>query len=248
MKSSRGLVLAVLALGVSVGPAIADLTPVFAPPAGEMSHIQILDNIYGAGFAGGAGVFTNGTVTVTRVDDFLPGGGAGTPLHLLSNGPGLPQTDQIWTDGIANATAEAKFAAFSQEFGYDSGSGYVKLFDAIGSGFAVSGSGSVAFNPGTLWQWARSGQGGTWYSGESSNSDGLDHLVTYHVTGLNTTETVWLLFWEDLPGPLGGAGHSDRDFNDLVVELRASVIPIPGAVLMALVGFGVAGVIRRKLA
>ena len=256
MGNKLGALVAAGAMMVIVSSARADLTPVFAPASGELSHVDILNHVYGAGFAGplGAASYTNGLVTATRIDDVLAGGGLGSNLNMVSGAPGLPNTDQFWVDGIASATAEAKFAAFSQEFGYDLGSGYTNLFDvtvAGPSGFDVSGSGVVHFPHNNPWQWVRSGaQGQTYYSGNANNSDLLDHMVTYQITGASSAanETVWLLLWEDLNGPLNGAGHSDRDFNDLAVEIRATVVPIPGALVMAGLGVGIVGLIRRRMA
>ncbi|MBI4717538.1 MAG: DUF4114 domain-containing protein [Planctomycetes bacterium] len=238
---------------VSVSPARADLTPVFSPPSGEATHAQILDHIYGAGFlpsTQGSPSYTNGSVTATRIDDTDASGNPGSNLHLVFGSPGLPTTDQVWEDGIANVTAEAKFAAFSQEFGYDTGSGYVKLFDVVfngPTGFDVSGSGSVSFPHNLPWDWVRDGTGNRYYSSNASNVDLLDHMVTYQITGASAAnETVWLLLWEDLPGPLGL--NADRDFNDLAVEIRATVIPVPAAAMLGLLGLGLVGWARKRIA
>lgn len=254
-KRFSGRILAVMCGGLALAAqsAAASLTQVHTPHTGELGHVDILNHIYGSmggafdGSAGhGAASYTNGTITATRIDD-LSGGGPGSLLHLVFGSPGLPHTDQYWVDGIAQATAEAKFANFSQEFGYDDGSGYTSLFNVAvngPTGFDVSGSGSVQFAHGVPWTWARAGTGNTYYSADALNPDGLDHLVTYQVAGLNTTDTVWLLFWEDLPGILGQG--SDRDFNDLVVEIRAQVVPLPGTALLALAGGGLVTMFRRR--
>ncbi len=233
--------------------AVASLTPVHPPHTGELGHVDILNQLYcsiGGAFDAsarpGAASCTNSTITATRIDD-LSGGAPGSLLHLVFGTPGLPHTDQYWVDGIAQATAEAKFALFSQEFGYDAGSGYTSLFHiAVNgpSGFDVSGAGSVQFDHNVPWVWARAGTGNTYYSANTLNPDGLDHMVTYQVSGLSTTDTVWLLFWEDLPGALGQ--KSDRDFNDLVVEIRAQVVPLPGTALLAIAGGGMLSFFRRR--
>ena len=78
-----------------------------------------------------------------------------------------------------------------------------------------------------------------WWSLESSNTDGnSDHLITYKIEGLGTSDTVWLLFWEDQ-----ATGASDRDFNDFVVEVRA--IPEPATAMFLIFG-GASLILRRK--
>ncbi len=251
-KPSFLVVLKAGILGVFISTADAGLTTVAPPPTGEATHLSILDHVYGSGFMDmGGGVLSNGAHTASRIDDFAAGGGTGLPLNLVFGTPGLPVTDQIWTDGIAQASAVAKYAAYSQEFGFDNGSGYQKLFDVNvtgPSGFDIAGASAATFSPGSLWQWARSGTGGTFYSNEASNVDQLDHLVSYQITGasIKPNETVWLLMWEDLPGPLSGMRGSDRDFNDLVVEVHARIIPVPGSVLLGAVGLAFVATVRRK--
>lgn len=238
----------------------ANLTTVHAPPVGEASQAEIMSHIYGGTFTGlgfNSPSYTNGSITATRIDDTTLAGGIGNNLHLVFGTPGLPTTDQRWNDGIAVTSAEAKFAAYSQKFGYNDGSGYTNLFD-VGitgpSGYDVSGNASHQFASGTPWEWMRNGQGGLYSSTDANNSDGIDHMVTYAVSGLpgvGQNEAVWLVFWEDLNGPFA-SGKSDRDFNDLVVEIDASVsstinpVPVPGAFLLGCVGLGFAALVRKR--
>ena len=218
-------------------PANAGFTAVHSPAPGEASHEQILEGAYGGDFIGsgddlGNGfwtVFTNGTITATRVDDFdFP-----SHLNLLSGLPGAAD-DDTWTDGTTVAIATVRFALFPQEFGYDLGAGFVRLIDVTGSGFSVSGSAVATFPAGSVWRWARANDSdagliNAHFSDEESNRDNLDHMVTYYVAetpGGDQAPPVWLVFWEDLNGPLGNADvpdnqgiPADRDFNDLVIEL-----------------------------
>jgi hypothetical protein len=57
--------------------------------------------------------------------------------------------------------------------------------------------------------------------------------------------TVWLLFWEDLNfNPTPNALTSDRDINDLAIELRA--IPEPTTAGLMLAGLGLLGIRRAR--
>jgi hypothetical protein len=259
-KTHRGIQALFVTATISVwaGTATANFTPVHAPPLGEATHNQILSQVYGGPFTASGLNFINGggsgTIKATRVDDALAGGGPGDNLHLVFGAPGGSTTDQLWVDGIADAKAEAKFAAYSQKFGYDllDGLGYQPLFNVKitgPTGYDVSGSNSHQFSLGVPWNWARSGQGGTFNSQESRNTDGLDHMVTYQITDLTDPgKAVWMLFWEDLPGSFT-SGSSDRDFNDLAVEVRASpvaTVPLPGADILAMIGFAGVSVLRYR--
>jgi len=238
----KKLILFIVLMLLCINTAQADFTDVYNPPGSEAYMTDILDEIYGTTNGDfdhhheqGATEYTFGSIKATRIDDNLSVDGL---LNLVSGTPGSA-ADKIWTDGIANITAEARFAGFSQEFGYDTGSGYTKVFDVVGNSFSVSGSGTLNFTPGSTWQWVRSGMGGTWYSG--SNNDGLDHMITYQITGLGDGLTTWVVFWEDLKGR-----YSDRDYNDLVVEIKGSVIPAPGAILLGGIGIVLVGWLRRR--
>ena len=234
-QPSSAHALMLMMLSVTAAPALAGFTTV---ENGTPNHITLLNQFYGGTFVGtGAALpngysteFSNGVTTVTRVDD----DGVATLLNMFTGSPGTGDDDS-WTDGIATATAHARFAVFTQEFGYDTGMGFVKLFDVTGGGFSATGSGMITFGSGSVWSWARANDSDAslhnpHYSEETLNNDGLDHLVTYRVVGapgVSANRKVWLLFWEDLNGPLGDSSNplnqgfaANRDFNDLVVELQ----------------------------
>lgn len=237
---------AVIGLAAALAsPAAAGFVPVSPPPGSEASHIEILEGIYSPGTpwvelgtrtdpTGGAVDFTNGTLEALRIDDF----GVGGPLNVISSSAG-DADDQLWTGGPISATAEARYAEYTQEFGYDlvgDGLSYVKLFDLLGYGLGVTGDGVVEFAADDVWAWCRAGTGSTWSSDNNANSDTRDHLVTYELAGLQDNLKHWLLFWEDLPC-LG-----DADYNDLVVEITA--VPEPCSAILLAGGLGL-GVLRR---
>ncbi len=236
---ATGLVLA------SAFPALGSMTPILSPSfgAGEFNIEQILEAHYGGNFSvsgvdfigGGPG----GNINAIRWDDVL------APIGQLSAVNPTPGSaaDQIWKNGDVSATAIAKFAGNSQQFGFDRGSGFELLFSIGGNDMAATGSNSVDLSSNT-WRWVRrsSDDSNTFKSENSANADGLDHMVTYRLTGVDPTKTVWLLCFEDLPG---GTPGSDRDFNDMVVEVRAIPEPVT-CTLLAVGGLALLASRRRR--
>ncbi|MBN1763940.1 MAG: DUF4114 domain-containing protein [Sedimentisphaerales bacterium] len=218
----------------------------------ENTTLNIMQHLYGDNMEGavwGGQVYQDQTtgITATRIDDIFDYGN-GSSMNLISGTPGGSLSDQYWNDGIAVTSVSACFAGYSQTFGYVMEGVYRELFKVKGSGFAVSGAQQdVVFDPPAQWQWVRGGDGQTFYSANQSNTDGMDHMITYQITGLDNVYTTWLLMWEDLPGD---ALRSDRDFNDLVVQIQAksriNTVPAPAALGLGLVGLMGIGVLRKN--
>ncbi len=217
-------------LALSVGTAGAATIPISRPASGEASHQAILESLYSGAFSAVGKDFVGrggaAGIRVLRQDDSL------RPMGVLSVTDGVrgSAADAVWSGGSISATAVARYADHSQRFGFDRGNGFELLFDVQGQAMNVTGSASIDLTN-DVWRWVRRDQNGTntWYSDPKRNSDGLDHMVTYRVTGLDTYETVWLLFWEDLP-----KNSSDLDYNDLVVEIRA--LPEPATLAWSTMG------------
>lgn len=250
------LALAVSAMGQSYSQP-GDYTETSDPFAGEASHEQIMQQIYGgtANAQNGNDLgstdseyvvsgSTYGELTISRVTD--NSGGNSLDLHGYDG----DMDDQFWSDGLTTVKAEAKYAAHSGTFGWRD--------DTSGGTFSdiFSVSGGVQPNPGqswtgTLtsdfrWEYQVDNTGKNLSSEQGENDNGQDQMITYHVeqtnqgTGelLNGGRPVFLLFWEDQV-------QGDWDYNDLVIEL--SVIPLPAPVAMGLLGLGGLVAFRRRL-
>lgn len=249
MKSSIriGLMFAVVPTVLSIAAAAnAGMVGVNPPPGSEASHQQIIENAFGGSFTGThttgfTGSGASAGINVVRTEDFGMGG--------IRNVDGsTPVTDDtVWAGCVISARVIGRFAGFNQKFGYiagASGGSYVNLFDVAGSGYGVSGSvadldlGAIT---GGTWRWARSGNNGPHSSLPSDNTDAMDHMVSYRVTGLaNGAAATWLLFFEDK----NVGQNPDWDYNDLAVEVTASLVPTPGA--GALVALSSLLMLRRR--
>jgi hypothetical protein len=228
LHSALAVVVALLAIG-RASSAFAAFTTINAPIfPGEKDSKQILEHLYNGTFTSIAPSnlsYTNGTITATRIEDIYQPPIIQPALVLANEGP--INDDQTWQANFLLSSATAVFAAYNQEFGYydgASGGSYVKLFSATGVEYGATGSADLSSLAGHTLRWARGGQSRVFSSKMSDNSDQRDHMVTYQITGLNDNKLTWLVMWED---KLPTEPDADFDFNDLVVQIKATPIAIP---------------------
>jgi len=244
--NSFAFVAAVLA---SCAGAQAEFTTINSPPPNEQSHQQILSRLYGGTFVAGpegSYSYSNGSIFAERIEDELFGTESDEPLDMASTGG--DGTDQFWNANFTFASAEAKFAAYEQTFGYrlgTEGGTFQQLFQLSGSGYSVQGDADLSGISGQTIRWGRGGQGRFLSSRNSDNTDAHDHMVTYQILDApdgGLAQLTWLVFWEDrfVNEP------SDLDYNDLVVEIKANVIPEPAGI--TLLALGMLGLKRRRSA
>jgi hypothetical protein len=239
LRFGRGPAAAVVLGGClfASAPAFGLFTTVNGPAPGEKSIKEILDHVYGGSFVPAGVNYSNGTKTAVRINDTPEPGARGPlqPLNLIYDpntlNTGLMPTDQVREADAEDAKAEARFAVFTQEFGFAEGTAavnYQHLLFVNGSGFSQNDTATLSNMSNRIWRWARSGENGTFTSQNSDNPSGVDHMITYRIdspTGLNVgaATTTYLLFFEYLKPNQ----NPDMDFNDMVVEIKATQTQVP---------------------
>ena len=135
----KSALIGVLVCAVFVLPAGAELGYTDFFDDGEPTMVNLLGDIYGGDWSNGGPDYTNGDVTAYRVYDFDDGEES---IHIVDGDQF--DIDQIWTDGIATVTAQAKYASLSQSFGWNQGGtdpcNYEELLNYDGPSGVIEGA------------------------------------------------------------------------------------------------------------
>ncbi len=238
-----GLVIAGIALAGSAAQASTTSFNIGTGGSGEPSLKTIFGNIYGGAFnpvVPGSKNYSNGTVTLTRVDDYF-NSLTSTGQQYLNGSTFGTADDNVWSDGTAMLQFDAKYAGNNNTMGwYDNTTNGSIFHPLLGS---VPGS-SVVTMLSSNFEWGLKSQSGSdtdyWRSNRFANAGNEDHMVSYRVTGVAGGPR-WLLAWEDLP-----LDSSDTDYNDWVGEVSMVTVPLPGSAWMGLAGLG--GIVGLRLA
>lgn len=155
--------------------------------------------------------------------------------------------DQVWftTVGGKAATVVAKYAGYNNDL-YTANMLGVLDSPAIVSGSAwVEGSstlvtGTIAPNSNPFLFADRVNNSINYYTDDNLNGK-ENHVRTFQIGDFD--DHTYVIAWEDLP-----LASSDKDYNDLVVEVKGVTVP-DGATTMMLLGGALCGIgaVRRRL-
>jgi hypothetical protein len=193
---------------------------------GEDSPMQIIQHTYGGSWHQEGTDFYNGSMSAKRMDDFLSDPSV---LDIAKGDCGM-STDQKWCGNKFTVTAIAKFSGNQQDLGdIDSHGKSHNLMDVTGYGYNITPASKTLDMNGQTFEWQRSGNSGTDDSLDGDNPDHRDHMITYILNGLPGQKgPVWMLFFEDMTKTsTTPKNRTFADFNDLVVEVRPVVNPVP---------------------
>ena len=260
MMKSKLLVVFCLSLFLGAAPAMAAMWP-----TGPMTILdngyednlqEVLDGITVGPVVGDSSVDTSTDAILDMYDSYWTFTASGSSVAtMIVEISGLALYTSFGVYDMYNAGSQvALFVGSDDPGGFDGTSTLTILasgdvgVDGADSGvdFASNADGQFAFgfyiDTGAV----------VWYSDTNLNSDGLDHMVAYQGTDTDTiniagygpglwTDNEFILGFEDI------SGLGDADYQDLVVMVESvQPVPVPGAVLLGMLGLGAVGIKLRK--
>jgi len=258
------IILTIAALCLSAAPAMADLMPTYGSIGSEAtfggdggSALQaVLDGIT---VTPPSSVNVKPDAILDLYDSYwrLVDSGVGSAVMVFELGAGFAPSNIFGvfeTPGLlapvflgsdtAGYTATVKFNAL--------GDLVVNTFDVLGA--YIRTQTTTGFSGNNFGFYLASPQG-TFFSDSALNSDSqMDHMYAYQGQGdlislpgqgvnVHWTDGGFILGWEDL---LGGG---DKNYRDMVVMVESiHPVPVPGAILLGILGLSAAGLKLRKYA
>jgi hypothetical protein len=252
------LILSIVVLCISAAPAMAALFTFGGAGSGPLQ--TVLNNITSP-YPGTSSVNVTTDAVSDSLDSLWTITGTGTSAATIIVELAAFKDDNILGvyDAANSASMVPIFDGLSDPGDYASltimGDGSVwVVYTDISAGTSVGGDTLVDF-AGNLFGYYLISPEGTFYSNTSLNPDGFDHMAAYQGKNIDTiqlpnkspglwTDNEFVLAWEDLLLPAG-----DGDYTDMVIMVESVLpVPVPGAILLGILGLSVAGLKLRKYA
>jgi len=245
------IILSILALCLSVSPATA------APWAAPAQPLQdVLDNITLVTASNPTGVSTVDVTTDFEVPDELwsmSGSGGAVASLIIELASFAPENIfGVYDPGTLNRAPIFLGTAVQGDVALLSilADGSIKV-NGVDSGLDLTNS---AHDFGFYLDSSYYTDGGIWHSNSLNNADQQDHMFAYQGTGDEIqiptlsagpwADNEYVLAFEDLT-----LSAADWDYTDMVVMVESvAPVPVPGAVLLGILGLSAAGIKLRRFA
>ena len=266
-RRSTLLANALLFAGVAIAATPARAATTFVDPLGGDGNERCLIGPT----CGGPGTAYNGEISIIHALELDAG------ISLVRVDDSFDQIWQTTVANGGQVFARGRYAAHTLELGFDAGSGYQSLVangangqilvtnpgmfsGAHASDFVAFSSDTskwtkIPLSPSALFafvlsdlssgnKWTSNNSGsGVGASGYANSANGLDALKD-HVVVFQDGPDHYFLAWEDLP-----LSSSDKDYNDMIVEVRfVTPVPLPAGGLLLASGLLGLGVLRLRAA
>ena len=245
----KRITLITLVCAFMAAPALADFTTVYNTSYGTSSSYGVEWDLHSGLSDNSANPGGDNTVGAGDILDYYY-----TSWARIDDYSAVPN-DQLWWDLDGGVLVKAIYTSSNLYLGYStdesdglprtwlSGSGGGTL-DTVGETASFNISNTDAF------VWVVGGSV-TKYSREALNSGGKDNMVSFLIHGIYNDPAdhsqgsyvpsypTYLIGFED---------GSDNDYQDFVAEVSNVAVPVPGAILLGLLGLGAAGMKLRRFA